>query len=721
MLKSNLNYGLSFLTENVIEAIDGFLLGDEGINDSTNSGHVARFQCGVQYKEFAQYMMSFFNPYSPSVTPYINSSMSSGICYNGRTCSHPDIYSQYFRWYVNDYDKKQPPDDVRITPLSVMIWYLGDGSLVKTKSSITIRLSTDGFDKEKNEMLVEKLKYCGIKSKVNSDNRIRINNNSISDFFNFIGRSSPIGCYQYKFDLPIWRLESKRMSIVAKEIGVNYNKLSYWVKNGFVPCLRTSEKARPRFLTEHILKIKEYIEFDKNNSKTEKTSMTNFKKYGVDNVFQSEEIKEKIKQSHMKKYGVDHHMKNDIVKNKMIKTLMEKYGVDNIAKDISIQEKMKNTNKDRYGFDNPMRNEDIAEKSKILHQEVVEYNINNNYDLINILRNDEFWQKMKMEKYTLNELCIEYNLNYGSLTNRLVSDEFYKKYYECYSFPKQQKQKKIFDILVSLGLHPIMNDRSVISPLELDIYIPDKKIAIEFNGSYWHSEACLSSIEARNKHINKLKLCRDKGIRLFNIFENTWDDRSKQYLNLIKSVLGLNSINIGARKCKIDENICKDFYDEYHIQGYGRGTIKSFNLMYDNKIVASISASHHHRQNTNKRNIVLNRLCFKDNYNVQGGASKLFGCLIKWAKKEMYHNIISFSDNCWTNGNIYNILGFDFVKEYGPDYFYWDIKKRCYRSKQSQKKSNTGCLKNQTERDWCKENGLFRIYDCGKKVWNYEL
>jgi hypothetical protein len=647
--------------------------------------------------------------------------MSSGICYNGRTCSHPDIYSQYLRWYVNDCGKKQPPDDVSITPLSVMIWYLGDGSLVKTKSSVTIRLSTDGFSKEKNEMLVEKLKYCGIKSKVNNDNRIRINNNSISDFFNFIGRSSPIGCYQYKFDLPIWRLESKRMSIVAKEIGIDYNKLSYWVKNSFVPCLRTSEKARPRFLPEHIEKIKEYIEFDKNNSKTQKTSVTNLEKYGVDNVFQSEKIKEKIRKSHMKKYGVDHHMKNDVVKNKMIKTLLEKYGVDNILKDNLVKEKIKSTNKDRYGFDNPMKNKGIAEKSKILHREVVKDNVNNNYDLINILRDDDFWKKMKTEKYSLNELCIEYNLNYGSLTNRLLSEEFYKKYYECYSFPKQQKQKEIFDILVGMGLDVILNDRSIISPLELDIYIPDKKIAIEFNGSYWHSEACLSSIEARNKHINKLKLCRNKKIRLFNIFENTWDDRKIQYFNLIKTSLGLNSINIGARECDINEDICKDFYDKYHIQGYGRRTIKFFNLIYDNEIIASISASKHHRQNSSKENIVLNRLCFKDNYNVSGGAGRLFKHLVKWAKNEGYLKIISFSDNCWTDGNIYNILGFNCIKEYGPDYFYWNIKNRNYLSKQSQKKKNTGCPIGKTERQWSIENGLYRIYDCGKKLWEYDI
>jgi len=477
----------------------------------------------------------------------------------------------------------------------------------------------------------------------------------------------------------------------------------------------TEYASSNRTIAKKISQTKKSEEFKNEHKKTIQ------KKYGVDNVFQSEEIKEKIRKSHMKKYGVDHHMKNDVVKNKMIKTLIEKYGVDNVAKDIHVKEKIKNTNRERYGFNNPMENDGIARKSKISHHEVVKNDINNNYRLINILRENEFWDKMKTENFTLNELCSEYNFNYGSLTARLLDKEFFDRYYECYSFPKQQKQKKIFDILVNLGLHPIMNDRSVISPLELDIYIPDKKIAIEFNGSYWHSEACLTSVEARNKHIIKLKKCRDKRIRLFNIFENVWDDKGEQYLNLLKSSFGLNTVCVGARECEVDNTPCKDFYNTYHIQGYGRRTIKFFNLVYDNEIIASMSASKHHRQNASGKSVVLNRLCFKDGYNVQGGSSKLFKYFKKWTIENGYVDIISWSDNCWTEGGVYKILGFNLSREYGPDYFYWDIHKRCYRSKQSQKKSNTGCPKNQTEKKWGKDHGLFRIYDCGKRVWNYKL
>jgi len=106
---------------------------------------------------------------------------------------------------------------------------------------------------------------------------------------------------------------------------------------------------------------------------------------------------------------------------------------------------------------------------------------------------------------------------------------------------------------------------------------------------------------------------------------------------------------------------------------------------------------------------------------VQGGATKLFKRFKEWSHKQNYRSIISWSDNSWTQGKIYPILGFNLDAEYPPDYFYWDIKNRRYASKQSQQKKKTGCPKGMTEREWCMERGLYRIWDCGKKKWIYQL
>ena len=75
----------------------------------------------------------------------------------------------------------------------------------------------------------------------------------------------------------------------------------------------------------------------------------------------------------------------------------------------------------------------------------------------------------------------------------------------------------------------IRNSRNIISPLELDLYYPEKKIAIEFNGDYWHNESRVTS----DYHYNKFKKCFDSGIILVSIFEHEWlsnKDSIKDYL-----------------------------------------------------------------------------------------------------------------------------------------------------------------------------------------------
>ena len=99
----------------------------------------------------------------------------------------------------------------------------------------------------------------------------------------------------------------------------------------------------------------------------------------------------------------------------------------------------------------------------------------------------------------------------------------------------------------------------------------------------------------------------------------------------------------------------------------------------------------------------------------------MFSYAKKWAKLNGFEKIITWSDEMITEGRVYEKMGFKVERQYGPDYFYWDLKSNSYRSKQSQKKSATGCPKDKTERDWCYENSIYRIWDCGKKRWSFLL
>lgn len=263
-------------------------------------------------------------------------------------------------------------------------------------------------------------------------------------------------------------------------------------------------------------------------------------------------------------------------------------------------------------------------------------------------------------------------------------------------------------------------DSDVVNPFRISIYIPYKNFAIQLNENEKVAEIDISSIEARKSQLSKTQACLAKNIRLLHIFENNWIEKKKQILSFIRSSLGLNEIKIHGRECKIVEDLGKQLLNDTHIQGYGHTTIKSFNLIKDGDWIGCMTASKHHRQNGGN-SLVLNRLCFKNGITVSGGASKLFESLKNWGIQNGYSDIVSWSDTSWTVGKIYEILSFSMKNEYGPDYFYWDKVNNDYLSKQSQKKSNNGCPADITEHKWCRDKGLYRIYDCGKKCWNYQL
>lgn len=283
------------------------------------------------------------------------------------------------------------------------------------------------------------------------------------------------------------------------------------------------------------------------------------------------------------------------------------------------------------------------------------------------------------------------------------------------STPQRQIQEFLNDELNEKLLY---NNRKLIEPLELDIFVPSLNLAIEFCGIYWHSEIK----KEKNYHFNKLSLCRKKGIRLITIFEDEWYERKNQVKNYLLSVINKNSIKIGARQTDI-KNIsieeASKFLNQTHIQGSGR-IEKAFGLYYQDNLVGIITGSKHHRQGF--ENIyVLNRLSFCSNVSIVGGASKLLEALKQYAKSNGYIKLISWSDNRWSEGNVYKKLNFELEEEFGPDYSY--VKGATRMSKQSCQKKfliKRGANGN-TENEMAISLGYSRIWDCGKKRWALKL
>lgn len=277
--------------------------------------------------------------------------------------------------------------------------------------------------------------------------------------------------------------------------------------------------------------------------------------------------------------------------------------------------------------------------------------------------------------------------------------------------------------LISDNTEVLTNNRKILNGKELDIYIPSKKIAFEFNGLYWHCD----DVRNDKKHLlEKTNLCLEHDIQLIHIFEDEWRFKNEICKSRIKNILGYSDYKVYARKChikKICYNEVSTFLNNNHIQG----TVSSkynYGLYYNNELV-SIMTFGKLRKNLGSKHkegvFEMLRFCNKLGYSVVGGASKLLKQFI-----EDYNpiEIISYADRRWSNGNLYNTLGFEFIKNTDINYFYLiDGNKRINRF--SLRKdiliSKYGCPPEISERDFCKSKGWFRVYDCGCKLYSLKL
>lgn len=276
--------------------------------------------------------------------------------------------------------------------------------------------------------------------------------------------------------------------------------------------------------------------------------------------------------------------------------------------------------------------------------------------------------------------------------------------------PEITRQSKgeleVKEFLNSFGFN-FSSTRAILSNnLELDLYDDKLKLAIEYNGCWYHSEL----FKTRNYHYDKWKECRDKGIRLIHIFDNEWYNKTNQVKNFLRSSCGSFDNRVYARNCEIKEIVPpREFLNQNHLQGYPNKPILSYGIFNDGELCGVVTYGKHHRNN---RDIVLSRLAFKPNIQIIGGASKLIKNSLSLSN---FDTVITWSDNRWSTGSVYNKCGFIIDKEYPPDYFYTSGDK--IMSKQSQQKQLTRCPENLTEHEWAKERGLYRIFDCGKTRW----
>jgi hypothetical protein len=338
------------------------------------------------------------------------------------------------------------------------------------------------------------------------------------------------------------------------------------------------------------------------------------------------------------------------------------------------------------------------------------------------LSEEQFYKKIKLiEKDielglgTASGLAVKYGLVPASVV--AVLNRQGKK--SLLNVKESTGQVGVKEFLESIGLKVSYNDRKAIKPKEIDIYVESKKIGIEYCGIYWHSDLFIDD----NTHLDKMKMANAAGIRLITIFEDEWLNRQDQVKNFLKATLGVSDRKLHGRKCTvkiIPALVGKTFMENYHIQGAAIRSMVYLGLWHEDELVGVMSLGRHHRRSANGE-VVLDRLCFKDGVTVSGGSSKLLCVAIGWAKKQGFTKMVSWSDNRWSQGDVYRACGFKLEEELRRDYSY--VKQAGRVSKQSCTKAALARLGavGATEKEMAESLGYARIWDCGKKRWVLEI
>lgn len=402
-------------------------------------------------------------------------------------------------------------------------------------------------------------------------------------------------------------------------------------------------------------------------STKEKRKSTNLKKYGVDNVSKSPEVKKKTEDTNLERYGYKSSFQNDDVRSKWKDTMISKYGVDHYFKTDEFRIKSKSYYLKKWGVEHPLMVDEI--KDKIKKTCLIRYGVET---YLNIKHSRDSVKHYNRSKYE-DEIC---------------------------------------EFISSLGISVIESDRTVIPPLLLDIYAPEKNLAIEFNGLYWHSEFK----KEKGYHLNKTLRCKEKGVDLVHIWEDDWLNRKDILKSIICNKLGISKYRIFARKCSIVElqngDVSK-FLNENHIQGYVRYS-KSIGLIHEGNLVSLMSFGF--RNINGKREYELIRFCNKTNTNVIGSASKLFSHFIKENKD--VDMISSYADISIFTGNLYSKLGFTFSKKSQINYWWVVDGVRRHRFSFNKKKLvSLGYDSTLTEVEIMHSLNRYRVWGCGQDKW----
>lgn len=538
-----------------------------------------------------------------------------------------------------------------------------------------------------------------------------------------------------------------------------FNKLSNAEKEKFVDTLKDyyfiQNLSRDKVLDEmhitisclkHVMKLydlkKDKSLVQKNIDKTfldkygktgwvnhEKAKQTMIEKYGVDNPLKSQEIKEKVKATNNERYGGNAPACSPIVQEKMQNTCLERYGVINPYQSEEIKTKISNTKLIRYNDSSYVNKEKITktwankdeEELSRIQSKREETNLKR-FKVKNPFQNKELMIKAYQRKFGVDH----------PWKNKQVREKIKQTIQERYGVPYYCLTKECINAQgniiskVNRRFAELLNKYNI--EYEMEYVIENRSFdfkvgntLIEINPTYTHNSTmnpiiknnCLPC-KSYDYHLNKTLLANKYNFKCIHVFDN--DDWNKIiYLLLPKQKLY-------ARKCVIKEVSLKEtnkFLNTYHLQNSCRGQNIRLGLYYNNELVQIMTFG---KPRYNKQyKFELLRLCSHKDYIIIGGSKKLW---MHFLKLYNANNIISYCDFSKFSGDVYNDLGMKLKYITNPVGNWYNLQNEyisdsLLRQLGYDKLFKTEYGKYSSNEQLMIQNGWFKVYNCGQKVFVY--
>jgi len=195
------------LSSEAIEFLNGSLLGDGHLNHQ--SKWASAYSQGSKFQEFLVWTAQKLANYGIEQVGRIYKSITRLPKYNKKytvysycSKSYAELMKLRRKWYSKGDSSKKPefqkviPFFLKLTPLTCLMWYLGDGSV----NSRSVTLSTVNFTVYEIDFLRGKLDRLGFETTRLKGKTIHILTKSTKGFLDYIG-DCPVECYKYRWKI----------------------------------------------------------------------------------------------------------------------------------------------------------------------------------------------------------------------------------------------------------------------------------------------------------------------------------------------------------------------------------------------------------------------------------------------------------------------------------------------------------------------------------------